>query len=83
MTGPSENLADAMRAVLPNIFATTNPELGEKLRDEWVDAILDMPEMQAIRLALHNVGVRVAAGVDARWELIWNDLPDNVKRWVR
>ena len=42
-----------------------------------------MPEMQAIRHVLHRLGVRHAAEVDARWTLLWNELPENVKRWAK
>ena len=50
--------------------------------DEIVDAILAMPELQAIGQVLHRVLVYGAAGVDARWRLLWNDLPDVVKQWA-
>jgi hypothetical protein len=39
---------DEIKKHLPNIFQTSNPVLGEKLRDDWATSIMSSPPMTAI-----------------------------------
>lgn len=71
---------EAVLSALPNIFFTTNPDLGAQLREEWVDAILALPEMQALNGATF-MAMTEPPFVRARQ---WCDdfLPDSVREWV-
>ena len=78
ITAFRDALIAAAEAVMPERYDT-----GGLVEWDIADAVLAMPEMQAIRQVLHRLGVRHAAGVDARWTLLWNELPESVKRWAQ
>lgn len=41
-----------------------------------------LAELDAIKQVLRRIGARAAADADARWGLLWNDLPSSVRRWA-
>lgn len=81
LNGAPDDLRFELRVVAAKAYGLRDNFSGER-SDEIVDAILVMPEMQAIREVLRRVGVRAEADADVRWGLLWNELPASVRRWA-
>jgi hypothetical protein len=76
---PPGTFADSVYRVA---MGTSTDEMDMAWMAAVANDIMTMPEMQAIREVLRRIAVRAAADADARWGLLWNELPPNVKRWA-